>query len=151
MKNLITKFDKLANEIMKEFIIYMWWNEYDVEYWQWIWEPGGTMDFGEWNFFYSLDDMVDVLRNQYDPKVVEAHYDYQLYHRGEEWEYGINLKNFALVFKGWSVEEFAKVYHEETDKNRAYWESPEGKAETEKIMQKMTDKFLAEYGIKNEI
>lgn len=140
--NTLERFDKIANQIAKEFSEYMWWNDYDEDYGQWIWDPGWVMDFGEWNAFYKLTDMYEVLKYKYLPKAVEAHNEYSVKYRGKKNEYYINLKHFSMLWNGQEVEEFAKVYHETLDKNRAYWKSKEWKAETKRIIKEATEKFL---------
>lgn len=145
-QHIIDNFEYSANNIKYFFTEYMWKDYFEdsdsiQEYGQWIWDPGGVADFGEWNFFFHLCDMYEVLKYQYDPDIVEKHYYYSIWHRWDDGEYGINLKHFSLLYKWEWVEEFAKNYHSKLDKQRAYWNSEAWKKKEKEMMKPLFEKF----------
>ena len=149
--NIIEQFESIANIIKYEFTSYMWGNDLEwdpdaiKEYGQWLWNKVWTADFWEWSFFFDLTDMYQILKYQYAPKVVEAHYNYMLDYAWDDKEYGINLKTFSKVWWGQDIEQFAEVWHDKLDKQRAYWNSEAWQKETEEQMQELKDKYLTPY------
>jgi hypothetical protein len=71
--------------------------------------------------------MIQVLENKYNRKLVTRWYDYSMKHHSDE--YYLDINHFMRKYKKWealklkvSFEEWHKL---ESDKNRAYWSSPE--------------------------
>ena len=123
---------RLATEF---FDYYLWEIDYELN------ENGSTI-YEVGDHYFSIEDIVTVLSNKerYTPEVISAWYDYSV--DCYEWYY-LSLFAFAGFYKeyDWS-DKFADWYKEYSDKNRAYWDSPEAKAITEKQMKELKDKFL---------
>ncbi len=123
-KKLLESFEKNCASIAEAFSQYMWGEPLNEDCSFISNDCTGTMEIGD--TYWSLSDMYDILKNQYPRDVVMAHYDYSVMFSGENREYYLNRGTFAKMYDGKTpIEEWAKKHHEEVDKNRAYWESPE--------------------------
>lgn len=142
--DLINQFEETANDIQTKFAIYMFWEDCK-DSGEWIWnDPSWVTDFFEWWYFFHLSDMYEILKYKYAPAVAKAFYEYNVSYRWEECEYWINLKNFAKLWDGSDIDEWAKKYHADRDKNRNFWNSPAGKKKEEETLKPLVDDFKKE-------
>jgi len=104
-------------------------------------DPTGTLWYGD--EFWPIDTMYETLLHNYNKEDVWNYYNYSLEHYWDSDAY-INLWNFVRKYPGytWDIADIAKKEKESREANTRYWNSHEGKAETEKRMKEMTDEFL---------
>ena len=128
---------RLATEF---FDYYLWETDYELN------ENGSTI-YEVGDHYFSIGDIVTVLSNKerYTPEVISAWDSYTL--DCEEWYY-LSLFAFAGFYNEYKSAEIAQSfvdwYKEYSDKNRAYWDSPEAKAIIDKQMAELKDKFALE-------
>lgn len=141
---LLSQMDFLSYEIAEAFAQYMFGDEENYTMWEWIWDnPISTMEIND--YYFSLDQMYDVLANEYPVDLVFKHYEYWLYYSGEKHEYYINLKSFVRMYD-WKtpIEEWAKKYKKERDENTAFWKSPVWKKKQEENLKPLLEEFEKE-------
>jgi len=139
--NNLHNYRSASTRLATEFFDYYFW-ETDYELNQ---VNCTTYEVGD--NYIGIEDMITVLSNKerYTPQIVSSWYNYTL--DCEEWYY-LSLFAFAGLYNEYKSAEIAQSfvdwYKEYSDKNRAYWDSPEAKAITEKQMAEAKDKFALE-------
>lgn len=118
--------NKIARSIDKKF-------DSSISYWvgDRIWEVYCIND----NMFLNMSDMVTIVRLDISTDLVYAWIAHCMDHE----DYRINLENFVKLYDG---EWFSKRYIAEVERKRAYWNSPEGKAEEKRQFDEMKRNFL---------
>lgn len=101
----------------------------------WVWDRIGEIYSINDDMFLNMSDMVTIVRLDVS---VDIFYAWNS-HMTEYWEYPINLENFVKLYDG---EGFSERYIEEVERKRAYWNSPEWKAEEKRQFEEMTRNFL---------
>ena len=140
-ENLCKDFEIMADQMKADFTAHMWWEDMEW-YGEWIAnDPSGVADFWEGSYFFHLSDMYEVLKYQYKPTIVKAYYDYGVYYSWENREYALNLKSFSKLWDGSNVENWAKTYHIDREKNRMFWESPGWRAKEAEIIKPAYEQF----------
>ena len=111
----------------------------------WIaWDPTGTAEI--YDTYWSLGNMYEVLDKDYPKEDVWNWYWYTTENCDDRIWY-LNLDYFCTVYKGykWNLSDIYKREVEARNKNTAYWNSPEWKAETDRVCKEMTDNFIKKY------
>lgn len=105
-------------------------------------DPTGTLWYGD--HFWSLDTMYETLLHNYNTKDVWNWYYYSIEQSGDNNEAYINLWHFVRKYPWymWDIADIAKQEKESREANTRYWNSEDGKAETEKHMEALTAEFL---------
>lgn len=148
----IEQFEHLVDNMTQDFINHMF-PEYFEEWYEdfyWIsWDRTWTLEIND--TYWNLSNIYEVLKNNYNKDKVFAWYDYTTYYSSKDsniWrEYYINMSTFMQLYDWTKVNEWAKKYQKESDKNRAYWGSKEGIAEIAKQMEELKEKFLKDYNL----
>lgn len=147
MNTLCEKQNELSHDIARAFIRYMYDGEdTDAIYFKeiyFIWDdPTGTLWYAD--HFWSLSTMYEVLLKSYHKDDVWNWYYYTLENCWENREAYLSLSAFCGLYKGytWELSEIYKLEIEKHNKNKAYWQSPEWKAETDRTWKEATDKFI---------
>jgi hypothetical protein len=139
--SLVLRQQQLSHEIAIEFIKKMYDYETDEIYFIWG-DPTWTL--GYWDEFWSLSDMLETLDKDYDRRDVWNYYDYNTEHADQD--HRLSLTTFVGMYK-WYSGDLATLYADykaKREKNRLYWNSPEGKKKEEEITKPLLDKFLEE-------
>jgi hypothetical protein len=105
-------------------------------------DPTGTLLYGD--YFWSLHAMYETLLNNYNTKDVWNWYYYSIGHSGDNRETYINLWHFVRKYPSYTGDlvDIAKQEKEEREAITRYWNSEEGKVETERNMEALTAEFL---------
>lgn len=145
MNALCYQQQRLSDTIAAEFINKMYDN-LDYPEFYWIgWDPIGTIWYAD--DFWSMTDMYEVLLKEYDKKDVWNWYYYTLDYCGDQREAYLSLTAFCGHYKcyTWELSDIYKLEIEKRNKNTAYWNSEEWKAETDRICKESIDKFINGY------
>lgn len=139
--------EHMIDELTKDFVHHMFSeeNEEDINDFYWI-ADNKTWTLEVNDTYWSLGDIVEVLKNNYPRKKVFAWYDYSTYYSSKDnnlfREYYINMSNFMKMYDGeMEVSEFSQIYREKRDKDQFYWNSPEGKKKEEEMIKPLVDKY----------
>jgi hypothetical protein len=130
MNKIINQYYNACNKIARSID-----KKFDTLNAYWVWDRIGEIYSINDDMYLNMSDMATIVRLNISTDLV---YQWD-YHRTEHSDYYINLENFVQLYD-W--EGFSERYIAEVDKNRAYWNSPEWKAEEKRQFEEMTRNFI---------
>ena len=138
-------FEEMIDDLTKDFVHHLFHEEWeeDTEDYYWISEDRtGTLEIND--TWWGLSTIIEVLHRNYPSKIVHKWYNYTIDNCGDDREYYINLESFVRIYDGSNLDEWAKKYHDELNKNRMFWESPAGRKKEEEQIKLFVDAFKKE-------
>ena len=95
-----------------------------------------------WDRYFNTNDMYDILKYWYSPKLVEDWYDYMMV---SDEIIGISYFQHLVDTHGYTTpEQLIEDYKKEREENEKRINTPEFKAQEEEYMRKATEKFISE-------
>ena len=102
----------------------------------------GTSVAELWDRYFSLDDMYDILRYKYEPKLVKDWCDYSMV--SEEAVSLIFFKHLVAIHWYTTPEQLLEDHKKERAENEKRINTPEYKAKEEAFIKAMNEKFISE-------
>ena len=102
----------------------------------------GTSVAELWDRYFNLDDMYDILRYNYEPKLVKDWCDYSMV--SEEAVSLIFFKHLVAIHGYTTPEQLLEDHKKEREENEKRINTPEYKAKEEAFIKTMNEKFISE-------
>lgn len=102
----------------------------------------GTSVAELWDRYFNLDDMYDILRYKYEPKLVKDWCDYSMV--SEEAVSLIFFKHLVAIHGYTTPEQLLEDHKKEREENEKRINTPEYKAKEEAFIKTMNEKFISE-------
>ena len=102
----------------------------------------GTSVAELWDRYFNLDDMYDILRYKYEPKLVKDWCDYSMV--SEEAVSLIFFKHLVAIHWYTTPEQLLEDHKKEREENEKRINTPEYKAKEEAFIKTMNEKFISE-------